>query len=348
MNKYDFARSKFLILISFVITFTLLYLLSYTKGLEILSINGNDYLTDESMAYNITLKSEKELTVIKDVMRDMDLVRIKGSNDLVLYYFNDKAEYGPDISWLKDRGKESSKGSSNSSIGIASYSIVLGKDLYKAYMDSKKDQYELVLKDGSVFCDVVGVLESGRFDFRDFSSFVLVDLDSSNLVDFSGVYSVEGDLSIFTSSLKDGGIDFSESDSKIASLSLSGSRFLSVQGIFGGIVLLLFLFTMVLVVRLWFFLYMKEAGVRVAFGGRRVGLLFYVLGKYVFVVCVGILVGVLSFFVYYWLFLSGIGFGSLVPSVIVGVVVVFGVSLLSAFVNFVIFSRKSMRDILES
>lgn len=333
MNKYDLSRSKFLILISFIITFTILYLLSYMKGLEILAINGNDYLTSKSRGYAITIKNEQEVSLIKEAIQEMDIVSIKWNNNLVLRYFNEKAEYGPKINWLKNESDDSD------------YDIVLGKDLYTTFIESKKDKYELVLKDSTIFCNVVGILETSKFDFKDFSSYVLMDFKSTNIEDFNGVYGVEGDQEIFSDHLKEIGIEFTSTD--LLSLSLSGSKFLSVQTIFGGIVLLLFLFTMVLIVKLWFSLYMKEAGVRIAFGGRKVALLTYILRKYIFSITIGTLIGTISFFIYYRLFLIGMKFQTLIPSVIVGFVFVFGISLLSAVVNFIAFSRKSIREIID-
>lgn len=333
MNKYDLNRSKFLILISFLITFTILYLLSYIKGLEILAINGNDYLSSNSKGYNITIKNEQELASIKEAIQEMDVVKIKGSNNLVLLYFNEKAEYRAKINWLENKSDDSA------------YDIVLGKDLSKTFIESKKDKYELLLKDSTIFCNVAGILETSRFDFKDFSSYVLINLQSSNIEDFNGIYSVEGNQEIFSNHLKEAGIESSGSD--IQSLSLSGSKFLSVQSIFGGIVLLLFLFTMVLIVKLWFSLYMKEAGVRIAFGGRKLALLAYILRKYILSVTIGTLIGIISFFIYYRLFLIGMKFQSLIPSVVIGFVFVFGISLFSALVNFIIFSRKSIREIID-
>lgn len=334
MNKYDLNRSKFLILISFIITFTILYLLSYIKGLEILAINGNDYLTDNSRGYAITIKNEKELEAIKEAIKEMDVVKIKRSDNLVLHYFNEKAEYGPKINWLENKIDESA------------YDIVLGKDLYKTFIESKKDKYELLLKDSTIYCNVAGILETGRFDFKDFSSYVLINLQSTTLEDFNGVYSVEGNQNIFKSHLKDAGIEFSRSD--IQKLSLSGSNFLSVQTIFGGIVLLLFLFTMVLILKLWFSLYMKEAGVRIAFGGRKFSLLKYILRKYIFSVTIGSLIGTIIFYFYYRLFLIGINFETLISSVVISISIVFGINVLTAFINFFVFSQKSIREILDA
>lgn len=333
MNKYDLSRSKFIILISFIITFTILYLLSHIKGLEILAINGNDYLTSNSKGYAITIKNEQELGSIKEVIQEMDVVRIKGSNNLVLHYFNEKAEYGPEINWLKK------------TIDDSAYDIVLGKDLYKTFIESEKDKYELIVKDSTIFCNVVGILATSKFDFKDFSSYVLIDFKSTNTEDFNGVYGVEGDQEIFSNHLKENGIEFTRTD--LQSLSLSGSKFLSVQTIFGGIVLLLFMFTMVLIVKLWFSLYMKEAGVRIAFGGRKVALLTYILRKYIFSVTIGTLIGTISFYLYYKLFLTGINFDTLFSSFVISISIVFGINLLTAFINFFVFSRKSIREILD-
>lgn len=333
MNKYDLNRSKFLILISFIITFTILYLLSYMKGLEILAINGNDYLTSKSKGYTISIKNEKNLESIKRIIQEMDVVSINGSNNLVSHYFNEKAEYKPKINWLKK------------TIDDSAYDIVLGKDLYKTFIESEKDKYELIAKDSTIFCNVVGVLETSRFDFKDFSSYVLINFKSTNIEDFNGIYRVEGNQDIFKSNLKEAGIEFSRND--IQKLSLSGSNFLSVQTIFGGIVLLLFLFTMVLIVKLWFSLYIKEAGVRIAFGGRKFSLLRYIFRKYIFSVIIGALNGAIIFYLYYKLFLTGINFDTLFSSFVISISIVFGINLLTAFINFFVFSRKSIREILD-
>ena len=211
MNKYDLTRSKFLILIAFLITFTLLYLFSYVKSLEILEINSNYYLTKSSTEYSIVIKNKEELKAIKEAIQKMNIVHISKSDNLTLYYFNEKGEYDPQIKWLSEVK------------GEGSYNIVLGKYIYRQDLEENQESYEMITKDSTFLCKIVGILKNNKLDFKDFSKYVLIDLASTNIDDFNGTYKIEGDSGAFIKSLQDASIEFKKND--LLLLTLSGGRF---------------------------------------------------------------------------------------------------------------------------
>lgn len=333
MNKYDFFRGKFLILISFLITFTLFYLSSYIKGLEVLEINSNDYLTKESKQYEIFIENQDQLGEIKEVIKDMNTVNISNGNGLELYYFNENSIYGPNYSLFD-----------NVEI-IEGYNILLGSDLYESYLKTNQKSYELKLKETNIYCNVVGLLESVKFDFKDFSRYILIDLNSNNIGNFNGIYKVDGNIGDFENILEKNSIEHKEMEYK--PLVLSGSKFLSVQSIFIFIIIILFIFAMILIVKVWFTLYIKEAGVRIAFGGTKIRLLGYILRKYLLAIAIGILMGLALFFIYYLIFLKELDIRSLILPLGISILIVFGISLIMAIINYLIFSKKSIRENIE-
>jgi hypothetical protein len=301
--------------------------------MDILGINSNDYFTSRAGEFSVIINNEKELEAVKSTVEKMDVVSIKRDDGLVLFHFSETSEYGPKIDWINEIDDKED------------YNIVLGKDFYKEFVKSKKAVYEQKLGNSSILCNVAGVLKTTKFDYKEFSNYVLMDLNSNNRVDFNGVYRIDGDRDFFIKSLKNAGIEFKENDLHL--LSLSGSRFLSVQSIFGMIILLLFIFAMLLIVKLWFGLFMKEVGVRIAFGGRGFNLLIDILYKYLLVVTIGIFWGLSFFFLYFKFFLYDLRISSLLNSFLLGVGIVFGINFLAIFFNFYIFSKKSIREILE-
>lgn len=333
MNRYDLKRSRFLILISFIITFTVLYLLAYIKGIEILAINSNDYLTEKAREYVLTVENQKQLEIMKKAIRKMDTVIIRNNNDMTISYFRENAEYGPSI---KVTGQKEDK---------SNYPILLGRNLYRGFLESKKDKYELVLKNTTILCDVAGILESGRYDFKDFSSYLLIDFNSRNPYDFSGTWRVEGKQDVFKGYLEEGGIDYRVG--KIRSLTLSGSQFISVESIFMGMLLSLFIFTMVLLVRLWFLNYMKEAGIRISFGGSKSRIYRYVLQRYIIANILGIVGGIVIFAAYYRIFLTELGYEYLISPAAACIGTILTISIISGILTIASFNRRSIRMMVD-
>ena len=334
MNKYDLPRSKFLIIISVLITFSLLYLFSYIRGLELLTINSNNYMSSSSKKFSVTVNNDSCIDDVIEAVRNMNVVSIRNNEGLTMFFFNKNGVYGPKIKWIKDlKGEEK-------------YNILLGKEKYKAYLDSGKKNYELILKGSSVFCNVAGILESGEYDFKDFSEYVILDLDDASSDDLNGIYRVEGDVSAFTSKLNLEGIDIDERDMNL--ITLSGGRFLSVQFIFMGIVVFLFLFTMVLISRLWFGLYMKEAAIRILHGAGRYFILSRVCINFISAQVIGSLIGVLLFYVYFEIIDNGLGLGFLLIPMLLYISTISGISLLVLIFNYQVFLKNSLRNILES
>jgi hypothetical protein len=334
MNKYDLARSKFLILISVLITFSLLYLFTYIRGLELLTINSNNYMTHKSREFSITIKSDSVVNEVKETIKKMKVVSLKNNEGLTKFYFNKNSLYGPKIVWLKDANKTENN------------DILLGEELFKVFQKSGEKKYEILIKDISVYCNVVGVIESSEYDFKEYSEYVLLDIEDITTDDLNGLYRVNGDVSLFASNLDIDGIYLEEEEMNL--LALSGGRFLSVQFIFFVILCLLFTFIMVLISRIWFGHYLKEAVIRIVHGAGKYNILLKVFLKYISAQVSGILIGFILFYGYFKIINSDLELVFLVRSLFFGLSAVFGINLTLIVVNYLIFLSKSFRSTLES
>lgn len=334
MNKYDLVRSKLLILISVLITFSLIYLFTYIRGLELLTINSNDYMTPKSKEFKITIKNDSVVNEVKENIKKMMVVSLENNEGLTKFYFNKNSLYGPKIEWLKDANR------------TEKYDVLLGEELFEVFKKSGEKKYEFLIKGISIYCNVVGTIESSNYDLKSYSEYVLLDVEDITNDDLNGVYRVTGDVSLFYSNLDIDGIDLEEKEINL--LALSGGRFLSVQFIFLFIVCLLFTFTTALISRLWFGYYLKEAVVRIVHGAGKYYILLQVFLKYIAIQVSGILIGIFLFFVFFKIFNSDLELVFLPRLLFFVISTIFGINLIMVVINYLMFLSKSLRSTLES
>lgn len=298
MNKNDFKRSKYLILVMVIVSFSIFYLVTTVYNLKLISINANNYLTKSTSEFSLKVSdtiSTEEVALLKKAIKDTRVTEIRSDEGFTFYYFNEDSKYRPILKCVigdSINAVDSSKGENNA---VVENGVFLGEGLYEVFVNSGKDNYFIEGKDGRVIeARVLGVIESGRFDFKEYTYYLTLNFDE-DIKYYSGIYKVDGagGLERFKDLERQGIVAFTMLD--FSYFDTSGDEFNSMKLNFNIGLLVLFFVILIFVSYLWVLSYVDEMKARRICGANRFVLSCNLVLRYLFMVVLGFVFGFLLY-----------------------------------------------------
>lgn len=284
MNKYDFKRSKFLLLAFFILTVMLLYLLMSINYTERISINVNDYISNEGKKFEVTLMDDSSKNILIESLKKTDVVHLESKDGYTYSYFNPQSPYQPTI---EDFTHEA---------GAYSGLVYLGEEQLTQNEETFKNGEPYLFKGmmDSLETKVIGKIKSFPYDEKNYKSYLLLDFENDS-IDYNGRYTIEGDSDFFFQGNHHG---MKIESIEYRAIPLAGDIFNEVVFYLLGALIILILIAIGLISKYWFSNYEKEIGIRILCGGEAKSIFLSTVKKYIIVTLLGIVSGIVLYLVY--------------------------------------------------
>lgn len=282
MNKNDFLRSKYLILVMIIISFSLFLLIMTLDHLRLISINTNNYLTKNTSEFSLKVIDNDKIGQLKNAIRKTAVTEIRSEDGYTFYYFNENSKYGPNLKFLEDDT-------------VDEIGVFLGEELFKVFEESGKDKFTVADKSGRpMLFRVLGIIESSKYDFKDYSYYLTMNFNDISM-SYNGIYKIDGKgaLERFKALEKEDIIELKMLN--FSYFDTSGDEFNSMKVNFNIGLLILFFIVLIFVSYFWFISYSDEHKARRICGANRSCLISKLIIKYIFIIVFGFLIGFLIY-----------------------------------------------------
>lgn len=286
MNKNDFLRSRYLILVMIIISFSLFLLIMTLDNLRLISINTNNYLTKNTSEFSLKVIDNNKIGQLKNAIRKTDVTEIRSEDGYTFYYFNENSKYGPIIKYVEDET-------------VDEVGVFLGEKLFEVFEESGNDRFTIEDINGRpMMFRVLGVIESSKYDFKDYSYYLTMNFNDISM-SYNGIYKIDGKgaLERFKALEKEDIIELTLLN--FSYFDTSGDEFNNMKINFNIGLLILFFIVLIFVSYFWFMSYSDEQKARRICGANRSGLISMLVIKYIFIIAFSFLIGYLFYFLYF-------------------------------------------------
>lgn len=282
MNKNDFLRSKYLILVMIIISFSIFLLIMTLNNLRLISINTNNYLTKNTSEFSLKVIDNDKIGQLKNAIRKTDVTEIRSEDGYTFYYFNENSKYGPILKYMEDDA-------------VDEVGVFLGEELFEVFEETGKDKFTVADKSGRpMLFRVLGIIESSKYDFKDYSYYLTMNFNDISM-SYNGIYKIDGKgaLKNFKVLENEGIIELTMLN--FSYFDTSGDEFNNMKVNFNIGLLILFFIVLIFVSYFWFISYSDVHKARRICGANRSCLISKLIIKYIFIIVFGFLIGFLIY-----------------------------------------------------